>query len=329
MDTNPAVAGRDSHLFMQMTDDGKTLVLADPRHDLKIFDIAGGNCLHDLGKGKGGLARKAARAFQDRPHGYFILRKRRSLGHRGGGEKIRSIEKHRQYKITAIDSCLDDSIVATLNEGGEISVRETASGKSVASFPTRKWYVNAMAFAPDGAGVVVGGQRLTLWDVATGKLLAESSEELYGKVYRISMFPRGDRLFTLGADHKVRFWKTSSLERIGELHNIDRGFLWTVAPDETATSGWFWTDRTELISVVECDRDGAVRKTLGDQDPRRDEYVRIYNRRGKVMPRIADPENFERQRQRLERAASISQDRRKESTPGIEWNADADGKENL
>lgn len=60
-----------------------------------------------------------------------------------------------------------------------------------------------------------------------------------------------------------------------------------------ATSGWFWTNRPELINVVKCNKDGTETEALDDNDPDRILYIDTFNRQDMVMNRLNNYKQYE------------------------------------
>jgi hypothetical protein len=101
------------------------------------------------------------------------------------------------------------------------------------------------------------------------------------------MIPDGALLVTRSWDYTVRLWNLASGELLATLHNSKQGFLWTTPPDKAAPSGWFWTDRPELIHLVEVDQgNGAHPKAVLPDDPRWQAYINKHNNQEMVMARL-------------------------------------------
>jgi WD40 repeat protein len=111
----------------------------------------------------------------------------------------------------------------------------------------------------------------------------------------------------------LSFWDVKTGELLVRFYSLDDGFLWTTPPTEDAPSGWFWTNRPDLITVMQCDEDGSNPRILGTDDPVRQDYLRIYNNQAQVMIRI-NPDN-EEYRKAVTRLQEVYEDSRlKEGT---------------
>jgi WD40 repeat protein len=137
------------------------------------------------------------------------------------------------------------------------------------------------------------GHRIAqLWDLHEGRCVTAYGDGGWD-VTGIAMSANG-RFATGCSDGVVRLWDTMSTELVATFYSLERGFLWTIPPDDKAPCGWFWTDREELIHVVECSEDGGNPRPLARDDPRRREYMSVFNRRDMVMARLNDPAEYQR-----------------------------------
>ena len=122
------------------------------------------------------------------------------------------------------------------------------------------------------------------WDVVTGKCL-----QTYGGTHSQwirCVWVRSDGILILGSkDGTLSFTDLETGNHFATLHNLDHGFLWTTPPDDNAKSGWFWTDREDLIQIME--RDLYEKPILLETDSFRYKgYISTYNSRTQVMSRI-------------------------------------------
>jgi WD40 repeat protein len=106
--------------------------------------------------------------------------------------------------------------VATAGGEGEIVLWHAADGKQVATIKADTIGLPAVAFSPDGSLLAVGGLgdwAVTLWDVATHRLVGRLPHPLY--VTNLAFDPRGKLLATSAKDGKVHLWDVASLREIG------------------------------------------------------------------------------------------------------------------
>jgi len=109
----------------------------------------------------------------------------------------------------------------------------------------------------------------------------------WGIINTVVITPDGGKLITASQDHAVRFWDLETGELLVTMYNLGHGFLWTTPPTPAAPSGWLWTNREDLISVVECDKEDCANPVpLPLDDPRREQYLKSVNSRKMVMSRL-------------------------------------------
>ena len=147
--------------------------------------------------------------------------------------------------------------------------------------------INAIAVTPDGRRLITGSEDKTakLWDIKTDRRL-EVFKGHTGSVNAVAVTPDGTKLITASFDCTVKFWDLETGELLVTMYNLKEGYLWTTPPTINAPAGWLWTDRFDLISVVECNKDGSDPKSPADDDPRREAYLKAFNRREMVMDRL-------------------------------------------
>jgi WD40 repeat protein len=112
----------------------------------------------------------------------------------------------------------DDSTALARNREGSLEVaagaeqsldiRDTSSGRILATLRGHTGPVNASAFHPDGKRVATAGDDSTIriWDVATGEeVLTLRGHD--GAVLGVAWGDHGKRLFSAGADGTLRLWQ--------------------------------------------------------------------------------------------------------------------------
>ena len=130
------------------------------------------------------------------------------------------------------------------------------------------------------------------WDIQTGRCV-QTFEGHTHIVNSVCLSPDGKLLNTGSLDSTVRIWSlVKGNETLAICHDLDKGFLWETPSDTYAKNGWFWTDREDLINVVQYDNKGNFIKVLEENDEERKKYIRIFNNQQMVMNRIHDYEKY-------------------------------------
>jgi WD40 repeat protein len=137
-----------------------------------------------------------------------------------------------------------------------------------------------------------------LWDTASGDVVMRYGGDC-GKLSSAA-FTRKERIIVAGSsDGTVYFWDRTSSELLARLHCLDEGFLWSAPADEAAASGWFFTDRPDVIHVIKCRDDGSEPEVLAADDPERSVHLKLYNRKEMVVGKLNDPEKYQREVERI------------------------------
>ena len=168
---------------------------------------------------------------------------------------------------------------------------DTATGRCLMVFSGHEKPVICVHLSLDGGRLLSGSSDRTarLWDTETGEPLQTYEGH---KVEQVFFTCHQQRIVTMDKDGLISFWDTESGKELATFYALSRGFLWMTSPDEVAPNGWFWTDREDLIHVLECDEDGNNPRVLSDDDPRRKEYLSVYNNQKMVINRIQSMEKY-------------------------------------
>ena len=108
-------------------------------------------------------------------------------------------------------------------------------------------------------------------------------------------------MVTASVDGSVCFWDRSNGTLLVTFHHLAKGFLWTTPADEASPSGWFWTDRPELLSVLRSGMEGEPPVALSHGDPECSAYLDsgMYNRKDLTMSRLNDFSNYRQEIDRI------------------------------
>jgi len=197
------------------------------------------------------------------------------------------------HMICSVSLTPDGTKLATGSWDKTAKLWDLRAGACLKTFEVKR--IKSVSVTPDGVIIVIDGGTCYLWEIATGecvksfKMLSDG-----GTLRRASSSTQLVTWYcniTTGIDF-VEFWDLATGELQATLHHLDSGFLWTTPPDESAKSGWFWTNREDLINVVECDEDGENSLPLAMDDPRREKYLKLHNNQQMVIDRIHNPERY-------------------------------------
>jgi WD40 repeat protein len=114
------------------------------------------------------------------------------------------------------------------NEGGEVRVWETETGKPKFVIPTERG-VRTVAWAPNGKSFMSGdyGGIISFYDAETGKRTDQI--QLPGNVEVLRSSPDGKRLYAAVGDGSVRVWEVPSKNQVHTWMNLHRGGIWGMA----------------------------------------------------------------------------------------------------
>jgi WD40 repeat protein len=121
-----------------------------------------------------------------------------------------------EFTATAAAWSPDGTMVATAGGAGLVALWRVPDGRQVATFKADPQWVPSVAFSPDGSLIAAGGyidKQVTLWDVATGKLVGRLPHPTI--LARLAFDPAGRTLATLAGDGTVRLWDVASRRQIG------------------------------------------------------------------------------------------------------------------
>jgi len=169
-----------------------------------------------------------------------------------------------------------------------------SNGSCIQTFEGHTDTVISICLDPAGRFLYTGSWDGTArcWDVQTGRCVKIFKGHI-ANINCIFLSPDEKFLLTGSDDGTIRIWDVNKgKENLATCHNLDKGFLWETPPDEYAKNGWFWTDREELINVVQYDNKGNFIKVLEENDEERKKYIRIFNNQKMVMTRIHDYEKY-------------------------------------
>jgi WD40 repeat protein len=182
----------------------------------------------------------------------------------------------------------DEKLLYAGGEDGQVKVWDLERELLLATVATGE---AVAVMTPDHASGLLATAGLSgtikLWDAFTGRLRHQlSGHEPGRKMSGLIFDEKGKMLISASRDATVRFWSMEEFELLVVFHNMEKGFVWTTPSDAMAPFGWFWTDQPELINILDCNEDGSQPRVLAEQDPVRQEYLKMYNNREMVINRL-------------------------------------------
>ena len=265
--------------------DGRRLVTSAHDGTVAVWDTSRGKRLHLWAPVF--YEPIAAVEFLDRGQVLAAVRNGEVLRLRGPrGEVSASCDDEEQAGLGAM--AVSGAYVLTGGLDGKVRVFSLRTAELLREFRAHEGPVASMLTFEDV--VVTGGadSAVKLWSLA-----GKSDEPLHvltahtDTVTAVQRTSDG-RLITGSRDGTVRVFSVGPEPKLlATLHSLrEGGVLWTTPPELKASSGWFWTDREDLIEVIECEEDGSHPTPLARDDPRRKAYLIAHNNAPKVLASI-------------------------------------------
>ena len=127
-----------------------------------------------------------------------------------------------------------------------IEIWDVASGQLVQTFEGQADNLSfGIVFSPDGALLADSGRngRITLWDVASGKVARQLSRDgAQNDVHDIAFSPDGKLLVSVGTDYMVRLWDVTSGQTLYTMFHNNGLYGVAFSPDG------------KLVASASCDR---------------------------------------------------------------------------
>ena len=139
---------------------------------------------------------------------------------------------------------------------------EVASGRLVRSFQGENSQVYAVAFSPDGKcfAAASSAERVTVWDVPTGRLLRRLPHP--EPVYVLAFSPDGERIATGAEDNEVRLWDVTT----GKLKSVLQGIVNIVTSLAFSPDGKLLASSDgEIVQVWDASNGTEIRQLRGHE----------------------------------------------------------------
>jgi WD40 repeat protein len=167
-----------------------------------------------------------------------------------------------------------------------IRVWDISSGICIQTIETED-EVTTLVMTMDGTKIITGtgSGRIEIRNRDNGTLV-QSMQEHDGGVSGLAVLDDKNMIISSSYDGTIKFWTLDTGELRATYYNLNEGFLWTTPPDTHAPYGRFWTDRMDIIGVMECEDEGVNFSVFPKNHPEREKYIRLYNNKEVVLKRI-------------------------------------------
>ncbi|NUN08625.1 MAG: hypothetical protein HUU54_05555 [Ignavibacteriaceae bacterium] len=102
------------------------------------------------------------------------------------------------------------------------------------------------------------------------------------RIWMLKIINNGRTLISCSEDYSTGFYSTDDLTRIGSCYNLYKSYLWTLESENKDMGEYYWTDRPDLINVLNSHSSANSDNERIDSE----EYHRIYNNQKVVMSRL-------------------------------------------
>lgn len=178
---------------------------------------------------------------------------------------------------------------------GRVILWDPAALEAVRTIEEAGCPILSMAVENDGRHILTGtfNKGIKRWDLEHGQ--QETCHPYEGlPVLSVALSPDEKTLFAAFGDGTVRIIDRGTSALLCAVWNVDNGFFWFSPSDEHAPDGWVWTDRDDLLHVVEQDNGGRVLGAVPLNDENRRAYVRTRNNAAMVQSRLKGLEAYTR-----------------------------------
>jgi eukaryotic-like serine/threonine-protein kinase len=197
---------------LTFADNGRTLIAGDSNHTLRFWDLTTGQSRVRQEESRAGHLRRVALL----PDGHTVVSAGNQLSFWDlkSGERQRAVGFHR---TSAVSASPDGHLLAAASwRNGVVALFDPADGRQRALWQAAPGEIGCLAFSPDSAVLVSGGQdgAAYVWAAAAHQLRARWAAH-DGGMGAVAFAPNGMWLATGGEDDRtVRLWDLTVLPRM-------------------------------------------------------------------------------------------------------------------
>ena len=197
--------------------------------------------------------------------------------------------------------CQGQKKLAIGESNKKILVFDIESGKDILCFEKHKDEISAITLHPSKPILVSSddSNQIYKWNLETGECL-QSYQGLAPCVWRwrhirsLAISENEKWLIASSLDGMLFYWDYETGRLLATSYALDHGYLWTTPPDKFAPNGWLHTDRPDLISLIEMNKEDQQNPNfVYADDPRFKDYMQIYNDQEMVMTRLNDWDRYQ------------------------------------
>ncbi len=182
-----------------------------------------------------------------------------------------------------------------------IHVFDIESGEDDICFEEHKDVISAMELHPNKPILISADERnqIIKWNVKTGERLQvfqglAPCAWSWRHIRSLAITENEKLLIASSFDGKLHYWDYETGRFLATSYALDQGYLWVTPPDEFAPNGWLHTDRPDLISLIEMNKEDQGNPTFIYKDDQRfKDYMQIYNDQDMVMTRINNWDRYQ------------------------------------
>ncbi|MBW4542033.1 MAG: WD40 repeat domain-containing protein [Myxacorys chilensis ATA2-1-KO14] len=129
-------------------------------------------------------------------------------------------------QVSTVRFSLDHNQVSTANPDGTISLRNSQTGKNLATLKGHSGQVNDINSSRDGKTIVSGGTDGTIrvWESATGKQLHQLEPQA-GEIFSVSFSPDSQMIAAASSDNRIRLWSAADTRELRTLQGESQAIL--------------------------------------------------------------------------------------------------------